>query len=177
MALPSGRDTKRASRDTGVSIMRGSEKPTRSRRLSRRRFLGNAYTALAGIGLAHLLGDELSGEESVGEVVDRLCYGRDPAMAKARDIPFYGHQTKRVLRNVGRVDPQCIEDAIGRGVYGAAATALSEMQPDEVVEEVTASAIRGRGGGGAGAPAGLAALGAPRNRRDGAREPGADAGP
>jgi NADH:ubiquinone oxidoreductase subunit F (NADH-binding)/(2Fe-2S) ferredoxin len=83
-----------------------------------------------------------------GEVVDRLCYGRDPAMAKARDIPFYGHQTKRVLRNVGRVDPQRIEDAIGRGVYGAAATALSEMQPDEVVEEVTASAIRGRGGGG-----------------------------
>ena len=83
-----------------------------------------------------------------GEVVDRLCYGRDPAMAKARDIPFYGHQSKRVLRNVGRVDPQRIEDAIGRGVYGAAAAALSEMQPDEVVEEVTASAIRGRGGGG-----------------------------
>ena len=51
-------------------------------------------------------------------------------------------------RLVGRVDPQRIEDAIGRGVYGAAATALSEMQPDEVVEEVTASAIRGRGGGG-----------------------------
>ncbi len=88
-----------------------------------------------------------------GEVIRRFCYGRDEAMAHTDDIPFYAHQTKRVLRNVGRVDPTEIDDAIQRGVYGAAATALAGLEPDQVVEEVKASGLRGRGGGGF--PAGL----------------------
>jgi NADP-reducing hydrogenase subunit HndC len=88
-----------------------------------------------------------------GEVIKRFCYGRDEAMAHVEDIPFYAHQTKRVLRNVGRVDPQEIDDAIQRGVYSAAGKALTTMSPDEIVEEVKASALRGRGGGGF--PAGL----------------------
>ena len=83
-----------------------------------------------------------------GEIVGRLTYGRDEATAHLRDIPFFEQQTKRVLRNVGRVDPQRIEDAIARGVYGAVGKMLSGMQPDEVIEEVRTSAIRGRGGGG-----------------------------
>ncbi len=92
--------------------------------------------------------DVISQTVQKGEVVARLCYERDETMAHMHDIPFYQHQTKRVLRNVGRVDPQRIEDAIGRDVYQAAAKAFLDMQPDEVVEEVKASAIRGRGGGG-----------------------------
>jgi NADH:ubiquinone oxidoreductase subunit F (NADH-binding)/(2Fe-2S) ferredoxin len=88
-----------------------------------------------------------------GEVIKRFCYGRDEAMAHVEDIPFYAHQTKRVLRNVGRVDPQEIDDAIQRGVYSAAGKALTTMTPNEIVEEVKASALRGRGGGGF--PAGL----------------------
>ncbi len=83
-----------------------------------------------------------------GEIVGRLTYGRDEATAHLRDIPFFNQQTKRVLRHVGRVDPQRIEDAIARGVYGAVGKMLSDMQPDEVIEEVKTSAIRGRGGGG-----------------------------
>ena len=82
------------------------------------------------------------------QVVNRLTYGRDESTAHPKDIPFFEHQTKRVLRNVGRVDPQRIEDALARGVYGAVGTMLSGMQPDEVIEEVKASAVRGRGGGG-----------------------------
>ena len=83
-----------------------------------------------------------------GEIVKRLTYGRDEASAHPRDIPFFEHQTKRVLDNVGRIDPQRIEDAIARGAYASVARMLSEMEPDEVIEEVKTSAIRGRGGGG-----------------------------
>ena len=96
---------------------------------------------------AKFVPDVISHTVQEGEAIGRLCYGRDEAMAHVEDIPFYEHQTKRVLRNVGRIDPQRIEDAIGRGVYGAAAGALF-LQPGEVVAEVKTSAIRGRGGGG-----------------------------
>lgn len=83
-----------------------------------------------------------------GEIIRRFCFGRDPETAHLGEIPFYAHQTKAVLRNVGRVDPRQIEDAIQRGVYQAAAHVLTSMAPDEVVEEVVASGLRGRGGGG-----------------------------
>lgn len=88
-----------------------------------------------------------------GEIIRRFCFGRDAETAHLEDIPFYAHQTKAVLRNVGRVDPQEIEDAVQRGVYESAAHVLANMQPDEVVEEVITSGLRGRGGGGF--PAGL----------------------
>ncbi|HSF86970.1 MAG TPA: NuoF family protein [Acidimicrobiia bacterium] len=92
--------------------------------------------------------DVISETVQRGEVIRRFCYQRDPGMAHVDDIPFYEHQTKRVLRNVGRIDPRRIEDAIQRGGYQAAAKAITTMQPDEVVAEVKTSAIRGRGGGG-----------------------------
>ena len=83
-----------------------------------------------------------------GEIIRRFCFGRDEETAQVGDIPFYAHQTKSILRNVGRVDPRQIEDAIQRGVYEAAAHVLVNMEPDQVVEEVIASGLRGRGGGG-----------------------------
>ena len=43
-----------------------------------------------------------------GEIIGRLCYERDESMAHLTDIPFYDRQTKRVLANVGRIDPQRI---------------------------------------------------------------------
>jgi NADH:ubiquinone oxidoreductase subunit F (NADH-binding)/(2Fe-2S) ferredoxin len=88
-----------------------------------------------------------------GEIIRRFCFGRDEETAHLADIPFYSHQTKAVLHNVGRIDPRQIEDAIQRGAYEAAARVLADMEPDQVVEEVVASGLRGRGGGGF--PAGL----------------------
>ena len=88
-----------------------------------------------------------------GEIIRRFCFGRDEETAHLSDIPFYSHQTKAVLHNVGRIDPRQIEDAIQRGAYEAAARVLADMEPDQVVEEVVASGLRGRGGGGF--PAGL----------------------
>ena len=84
-----------------------------------------------------------------GRIVRRLCFsdGRKTA-SRRRDVPFYKHQTRRVLRNCGVVDPRSIEDAIAHGAYLAAAEALSKLAPEAVIEEVTASGLRGRGGAG-----------------------------
>ena len=96
---------------------------------------------------AKLVPDVIARTVQQGETIGRLCYERDEARARVPDIPFFAHQDKRVLRNVGRLDPQRIEEAIGRGVYRASARALF-APPEAVVEEVKRSGIRGRGGGG-----------------------------
>ncbi len=86
-----------------------------------------------------------------GAVVVELLYV-DPAtgerVACAHDIPFYAQQTRIALRDVGIVDPERIDEFLVRGGYEAARTALTTMQPDDIVEEVLASGLRGRGGAG-----------------------------
>jgi bidirectional [NiFe] hydrogenase diaphorase subunit len=80
-------------------------------------------------------------------------YGRDIA-DRAGDhvidmgIPFFARQTRRVLANAGRTDPERIEDYVAEGGYRAVAKALHSMTPAQVIEEVTASGLRGRGGAG-----------------------------
>lgn len=63
-------------------------------------------------------------------------------------IPFFYRQEKNVLRNAGVVDPERIEDYIAVDGYAALQRALTEMTPAEVIQEVTNSGLRGRGGGG-----------------------------
>ncbi|HUO17537.1 MAG TPA: NADH-quinone oxidoreductase subunit NuoF [Verrucomicrobiae bacterium] len=67
--------------------------------------------------------------------------------------PFFSRQTKIVLANSGRVDPEKLTDYIAVGGYQSLAKALDEMTSKEVVEEVKKSGLRGRGG--AGYPTGL----------------------
>ena len=67
--------------------------------------------------------------------------------------PFFSRQTKIVLANSGRVDPEKLNDYVAVGGYQSLAKALEEMTPKEVVEEVKKSGLRGRGG--AGYPTGL----------------------
>ena len=83
-----------------------------------------------------------------GKIIDRFCYRRSADMSRLADIPFYAHQIKNVLRHVGRVDPIAIDDAIRCGAYAAAAKALTTMDPDQVIETVADSGLRGRGGAG-----------------------------
>jgi bidirectional [NiFe] hydrogenase diaphorase subunit len=63
-------------------------------------------------------------------------------------FPFFSRQTRVVLANSGRIDPEDIQQYIGYGGYAALARVLHEMTPDEVCEGVAASGLRGRGGGG-----------------------------
>ncbi len=84
-----------------------------------------------------------------GEIVERLCFvsGGKPIHRKD-DIPFYAHQTRLVLANCGVVDPTDLDDAIAHGSYGSMARVLSKMSAEEVIDEVTKSGLRGRGGAG-----------------------------
>ena len=72
--------------------------------------------------------------------------------AKDRQVdpeePFFAKQTRIVLQGSGVVDPERIESCIGSGAYAALEKAISEMTPQEVVQELVASGLRGRGGGG-----------------------------
>ncbi len=69
------------------------------------------------------------------------------------DSPFFARQQKIVLENSGIIDADDINDYIANDGYQALMTAISEMQPNEVLDEITKSGLRGRGG--AGFPTGL----------------------
>jgi NADH:ubiquinone oxidoreductase subunit F (NADH-binding)/(2Fe-2S) ferredoxin len=68
-------------------------------------------------------------------------------------LSFFKKQLKISMRNCGTVDPESIEEYIGRGGYGSLAKALKAGKPASVIDEATKSGLRGRGG--AGFPAGL----------------------
>ncbi|MGQ9909864.1 MAG: NADH-ubiquinone oxidoreductase-F iron-sulfur binding region domain-containing protein [Candidatus Flexifilum sp.] len=68
-------------------------------------------------------------------------------------MPFFARQHKVVLEHNGKVDPESIEAYIARGGFQTFITVLTEMTPSEVIDEVTRSGLRGRGG--AGYPTGL----------------------
>ncbi len=70
-----------------------------------------------------------------------------------KDLGFYAKQERRVLRNCGLINPYDIEEYIGRDGYFALAKAVTEMTPQEVIDLIKASGLRGRGG--AGFPTGL----------------------
>jgi NADH:ubiquinone oxidoreductase subunit F (NADH-binding)/(2Fe-2S) ferredoxin/Pyruvate/2-oxoacid:ferredoxin oxidoreductase delta subunit len=69
------------------------------------------------------------------------------------DIPFYNTQLKVALRNCGYIDPDCIEEYIARGGYFPFFQTLFDLQPEEIIETIKQSGLRGRGGGGF--PAGI----------------------
>ena len=64
------------------------------------------------------------------------------------DVPFFQRQTKIVLENSGFIDPERIEEYVAAGGYAALLTAVSEMAPNDIIDEVLRSGLRGRGGGG-----------------------------
>ena len=84
------------------------------------------------------------------KVIERLLYADDRHEKAVReaDIPFYKHQERHIIGNNSKIDPKRIEDYLAVGGYSALAKALFEMTPDEVVEQVKQSGLRGRGGGG-----------------------------
>ncbi len=91
-----------------------------------------------------------------GKPVERFLF-RDPKTRKPvysqKDIPFFGKQLKIALRNTGLINPESLEEYIGEDGYFALSKVLLEMKPQEVIEEIKKSGIRGRGG--AGFPTGL----------------------
>jgi NADH-quinone oxidoreductase subunit F/NAD(P)H dehydrogenase (quinone)/NADP-reducing hydrogenase subunit HndC len=91
-----------------------------------------------------------------GKPVERLLY-KDPVskakIAAQTKIPFFAHQMPRALRNKGLIDPESIDEYIGRDGYAGAAKALFDMTPGQIIAEMKTSGMRGRGG--AGFPTGI----------------------
>ncbi len=92
-----------------------------------------------------------------GDIVKELLYAPtlhgDGSVIPFAEIPFYKHQMRIALRNCGVISAESIEEAISAGDYSALAKVLTSMTPDEVISQIKASGLRGRGG--AGFPTGL----------------------
>ena len=84
-----------------------------------------------------------------GDVIRHLLYKQNGIeYQKQEEIPFYKKQTRLVLENCGHIDAEHINEAIAHGAYQALAKVLFDMTPDQVVNEILESNLRGRGGGG-----------------------------
>ncbi|MFA5622518.1 MAG: NADH-quinone oxidoreductase subunit NuoF [Thermovirgaceae bacterium] len=87
-----------------------------------------------------------------GRILQRLLYTTPDVEKKKiphyRDIPFYGKQRRIVLRNCGYINPDNIEEYIARDGYQALAKVLLELPPEETLDIVKKSGLRGRGGAG-----------------------------
>ncbi len=86
-----------------------------------------------------------------GRPVEKLMYSppEDEApIPKMKDIGFFGKQQLIALANRGIIDPENIDEYIGRDGYKALAKALTSMTPEETIEEIKRSGLRGRGGAG-----------------------------
>jgi NADH:ubiquinone oxidoreductase subunit F (NADH-binding)/(2Fe-2S) ferredoxin/Pyruvate/2-oxoacid:ferredoxin oxidoreductase delta subunit len=84
-------------------------------------------------------------------LVERLLF-QDPETEQRKktveEIPFYDAQHRIVLQENGRINPKSVEDYIAAGGYSALVKALTTMEPEEIIEEIERSGLRGRGGGG-----------------------------
>lgn len=95
----------------------------------------------------------LQGGTPVEALASVLASGDTTAGRKIAAEPFFSHQAKVALEHSGRVDPESLDDYLAAGGYQALTKAVTAMSPDEVIQEIVASGLRGRGG--AGYPTGL----------------------
>lgn len=86
-----------------------------------------------------------------GRIVKRLLYQETvdgDNIKSLNETPFYAKQQRTALRNCGVINPECIDEYIAMDGYKALEKVLTKMTPDEVIEEIKNSGLRGRGGGG-----------------------------
>ena len=89
--------------------------------------------------------------DKVEKIVEEHLMGGKPVeeyVIPAEDEAFLSQQQRIVLRNCGQINPEKIEEYIAAGGYEAARKVITSMTPDEVIEEIKVSGLRGRGGAG-----------------------------
>ena len=89
--------------------------------------------------------------DKVERIVEEHLMGGKPVeeyVIPAEDEAFLSQQQRIVLRNCGQINPEKIEEYIATGGYEAARKVITSMTPDEVIEEIKVSGLRGRGGAG-----------------------------
>jgi NADH-quinone oxidoreductase subunit F len=86
-----------------------------------------------------------------GNIIERLLYS-DPITGEKteyeNEVPFYKRQRRIVFGSNGEIDPNSIDDYIAIGGYSALPKALFQMSPEQTIEEIKNSGLRGRGGAG-----------------------------
>ena len=97
--------------------------------------------------------DEIVAEHLIkGRIVQRLLYhgsvAEDNTVKALDDVDFYRKQKRVALRNCGVIDPENIDEYIAFDGYKALQKVLTEMTPEEVIDTISKSGLRGRGGGG-----------------------------
>jgi NADP-reducing hydrogenase subunit HndC len=94
--------------------------------------------------------DEIVSEHFIkGRPVQRLMLqDEDKVIAAKTEVPFYQKQVKVALANCGYIDPESLEEYIATGGYEALGTTLTQLTPQDTIEVVKRSGLRGRGGGG-----------------------------
>lgn len=86
-----------------------------------------------------------------GRIVKRLLYQETVEgdnIKSLNETAFYAKQKRTALRNCGVINPECIDEYIAMDGYKALEKVLTQMTPEQVIEEIKASGLRGRGGGG-----------------------------
>ncbi len=84
-----------------------------------------------------------------GQCIDRLAYAeKGQIYREQKEIPFYKKQTRTVLDNCDKIDSSSIEEYIALGGYSALEKAIFDLDSEKIVNEITESGLRGRGGGG-----------------------------
>ncbi|MHB9036674.1 MAG: NADH-quinone oxidoreductase subunit NuoF [Armatimonadota bacterium] len=106
---------------------------------------GTFYQKITADGAKRIVEEHLLKGRPVEDFMHTQGEGALPTM---QDVPFFKRQLKIVLRNCGVIDPGNIEEYIARDGYSALAKSLGEMTPEQVVDQVKKSGLRGRGGGG-----------------------------
>ncbi len=106
---------------------------------------GIFYTSVSAADAGEIVSEHLM----KGRLVERLLAKKgEEHMPRYEDIPFFAKQTRIVLKNLGTIDPNVIEDYIARGGYEGLGKAVTQMTPEAVIAELAKSGLRGRGGAG-----------------------------
>ncbi len=110
------------------------------------------YQKLKVIDIPHIVQEHFLNGRPVKKFIYKPPKSKE-ALPKMSDIEFFKHQQLIVLRNRGRIDPEQIDEYIAYDGYTALAKTLTTMKPKDVIKEIKASGLRGRGG--AGFPTGM----------------------
>lgn len=109
---------------------------------------GAFYAQATPEGIERIVKEHLKEGNIVTELLYQETVHEDGSILSLNDTAFYKKQMRVALRNCGVIDPEDINEYIAVDGYQALAKVVTEMTPDQVIDEITKSGLRGRGGGG-----------------------------
>ena len=109
---------------------------------------GAFYSQTTPEGVARIVEEHLKNGNVVTDLLYQETVHEDGSIISLSETKFYKKQLRVALRNCGVIDPENVEEYIARDGYQALAKVVTSMEPDDVIGELNASGLRGRGGGG-----------------------------